>query len=245
MSKNQTSYSAAWFEKNKNSSYTSGMIIAPLVTDLLSPQPIKSVVDVGCGVGGWAAAFIEQSAAEVIGIDGNWVNHAQLLIPSDNFISADLKQPIELEKKFDLAICMEVGEHLPDESAPILVKSLTELAPVVLFSAAIPHQGGNHHINEQWPQYWANFFAQENYIPVDCLRRKIWMNEQIGYYYAQNAFIYVKKDLLPQYPKLQKEVENGNSSALPLVHPVKFESFFKPKPPFTQRVVWKLKQLIK
>jgi SAM-dependent methyltransferase len=242
---NEKSYSAIWFEKNKNNSYVSGAIFAPIVSDFLAPHPIEAVVDVGCGVGGWAAAFKEYGAQEILGVDGDYVDRKQLLIPEDLFIAADLEKPLVLVKTASIAICMEVGEHLPDQSAPVLVKSLTQIAPVVLFSAAIPNQGGNHHINEQWPQYWANLFKAEGYIPVDCIRSKVWTNELVGYYYAQNAFLYVKESALSNYPKLLREVENGNSLALPLVHPVKLESFYKPKPPFLQRAVWKLKQLIK
>lgn len=245
MLKKQTSYSDTWYQKNKNRSHASGTIVAPLVIDALSPRPIRSVVDVGCGMGVWAAAFAEHGATEVTGIDGAWVNTAHLAIPADRFITADLTRPITLQQKFDLALCMEVGEHLPHEAAPTLVQSLTALAPVVLFSAAIPHQGGNHHINEQWPQYWAGHFAREGYTPVDCIRRKIWTDERLDYYYAQNAFLYVRKDLLGSYPNLQKEIESGNGTALPLVHPVKFLSFFEPKPPFMQRVYWKLRMLVK
>jgi hypothetical protein len=63
-------------------------------------------------------------------------------------------------RTFDLAICLEVAEHLPPEAAEGFIDSLTRLAPVVLFSAAITFQVGNQHLNGQWPDYWATLFRR-------------------------------------------------------------------------------------
>lgn len=61
-------------------------------------------------------------------------------IPKGCFRAADLSQPFQLAEFFDLAICLEVAEHLPKQSAPGFIQSLVRLAPVVLFSAAIQLQ---------------------------------------------------------------------------------------------------------
>jgi hypothetical protein len=124
-----------------------------------------------------------------------------------------------LEKSFDLSVCLEVAEHVPDASADTLVRSLTAAAPVVLFSAAIPLQGGSHHINEQWPSYWAQKFAAEGYVPVDAIRRHVWDDERVSFFYAQNILLFVKKSRLAEYPKLEEEVMAGHGRALSLVHP--------------------------
>ena len=238
-------YDERWFEKNKNASYTSGLVIAPLVLDFLLPQKVQSAIDVGCGAGGWLAAFQENGVETICGVDGQWVPTSQLLIPRECFEPIDLEKHLALNKKADIAICMEVAEHLPHESARSFIKGLTAIAPVILFSAAIPHQGGNNHVNEQWPEYWALFFKENGYIPIDCLRRKVWTDERVAYYYAQNAFLYVRKDTLHVYPKLEKEFLDGNATTLPLVHPYKFLSLFNPKPPFLSRVFWRLRMLLK
>lgn len=86
---------------------------------------------------------------------------------------------------------MEVAEHLYPEFAPNFVKLLTSLSNVVLFSAAIPYQGGVHHVNEQSPGYWADLFAKEGYVCIDCLREKIWEDESILWWYRQNIMIFV------------------------------------------------------
>ena len=57
-------------------------------------------------------------------------------------------------RRFDLALCLDVTEHLPRECADPLVTLLTSLAPVVAFSAAIPVQDSYNHVNCQWPAYW-------------------------------------------------------------------------------------------
>ncbi len=86
-----------------------------------------------------------------------------------NFLAVNLAEPVELTRRFDLALCLEVAEHLPAGSADLLVKTLTDLAPVVLFSAAHPAQGGQGHINERWPVYWHRRFSQHNYVLLDIL----------------------------------------------------------------------------
>jgi hypothetical protein len=117
---------------------------------------------------------------------------------------------------------MEVAEHLPESRAASFIKSLTSLGPVILFSAAIPYQGGDGHINEQWPGYWAELFARSGFLAIDCIRPRIWDNEQVAYYYAQNSVIYVNRDRLDDYPLLRQEYERNPSSPRPLVHPRKW-----------------------
>lgn len=194
----------------------SARVVVPLVIELVSP---KSVIDVGCGTGLWLKAFSENGIREITGIDGSWVDKKMLVIPGQAFISKDLEQPLNIGKKADLAVCLEVAEHLNSTKSEQLISSLVEVAPVILFSAAIPFQGGAHHVNEQWPDYWAKIFKEKGYIPVDCLRRKIWDDNRVSFFYAQNILIYVDKKKINEYQKLKKEVEAGYNEALSLVHP--------------------------
>jgi hypothetical protein len=127
-----------------------------------------------------------------------------------------------LDRTFDLAISLEVAEHLPEEAADAFVESLTRLASVVLFSAAAPYQGGEHHVNERWPVYWAERFATHGYLSVDCIRRRIWANPAVEWWYAQNAFLYVERGRLESGPALKREYEAAGPDALPLVHPRQF-----------------------
>ena len=132
------------------------------------------VVDVGCGHGTWLAAFQECGITDLTGIDGPWVKTEDILINATQYRSFDLAQPFDLERRFDLALSLEVAEHLAPASASSFVDSLVRLAPVVLFAAAIPGQGGVMHVNEQWPGYWVALFNERGYVAIDAIRPQIW-----------------------------------------------------------------------
>jgi SAM-dependent methyltransferase len=194
-------YTADFYETYLEESRGSARTLLPHVLDMFRPA---SVVDIGCGVGTWLSVFQELGVAETLGVDGSYVNPSQLLINRDRFRSHDLSQPLKLDRRFDLAISLEVAEHIPAASAQTFVDSLTELAPLVLFSAAIPHQGGDHHVNEQWPEYWLERFAKRSYVAYDCIRPLVWDDPAVAYYYAQNAFIFVHQEHVADYSVLAK-----------------------------------------
>lgn len=215
----QSSYTRDFYQLIGEGTRTSAREIIPLLLDLLQPILPKSVVDVGCGTGSWLAAFQKLGIADCLGIDGDYVDRTILQIPLNQFQSADLKQPLQINRKFDLAISLEVAEHLPATCAENFVNSLTQLAPVILFSAAIPFQGGVEHVNEQWPEYWVYYFQKKGYAVIDCLRKKIWNNDKVEPWYAQNILIFVKQEYLPGYPRLVNEYQNTELNQLAIVHP--------------------------
>ncbi len=117
---------------------------------------------------------------------------------------------------------LEVAEHLPPECAEAFVDELISLSPVILFSAAIPKQGGEDHVNEQWPEYWAEKFQQRGYQIVDYLRRIIWSNPKVACYYKQNILIFIDKDYLEKYPGIKQAISNdfiNDIASLSFVHP--------------------------
>jgi SAM-dependent methyltransferase len=185
-----TSYTADFFNAFKANSARSPARVLPIVLEFLE---VRSAVDVGCGIGTWAAELGRLGATDVVGVDGAYVEPGELLIPPDTFVARDLCQPLQLERQFDLAVCMEVGEHLPASAARHLVAELCGLAPAVLFSATIPYQGGNHHVNERWPSYWAELFATCEYLPYDIVRPRVWTSPEVEFWYAQNAILYVRR----------------------------------------------------
>src|SRR5207249_1896576 len=152
----------------------------------------------------------------------------QLLIPRERMLFADLSQPFRLEKTYDLVMSLEVGEHLPSESAETLVDTVTQLGPVVMFSAAIPFQGGTNHVNEQWPEYWVHLFQERGYVMIDCLRPKVWSDPTVLPCYAQNALLYVRSDQLHAYPRLQPVLNGDIDERLSLVHPALYEELVDP-----------------
>lgn len=201
---------------NRSDSLKSAKIIVPLILDLIQP---KSVVDVGCGTGEFLSIFNEIGIKNIFGIDGPWVNKEKLRIPKNCFQYKDLEEPINIDRKFDLAISIEVAEHLSKNSAKTFVKTLTDFSLIILFAAAIPFQGGVHHINEQWPEYWAKLFADKEYVPIDIIRKRVWSNNEVSWWYAQNILLFVRKDYLKTNEKLRDYFEQTEQSALSIVHP--------------------------
>ena len=192
-------YGEAFFRFIDAAALRSARRVVPRVLEIVRPA---RVVDVGCGQGAWLSVFREHGVEEVLGVDGEWVDPERLLIPRERFRHRDLRQPLDLEGPFDLAVSLEVAEHLPPESADGFVDSLGRLAPVVLFSAAIPCQGGVGHLNEQWPDYWAERFARRGFVAADVLRRELWEDGEVAWWYAQNALLFVKEERLAELPGL-------------------------------------------
>ncbi len=182
-------YDKAWFETQAEPSARSARALVPHVFETLGP---RSVVDYGCGTGTWLAAMSEAGVEEVRGVDGSYIDRAQLHIPPEHFSPMDLREPASVGS-FDLAICLEVGEHLPASAAAPLVETLVGSAPAILFGAAVPGQGGTHHINEQWQSYWSELFASHGFQPTDFLRRRFWSDQQVAYYYVQNTLLYTRE----------------------------------------------------
>ncbi|HET9399901.1 MAG TPA: methyltransferase domain-containing protein [Candidatus Acidoferrales bacterium] len=216
----ESPYSQKFFDVRTPGSIASARAILPLVFELLSP---RSIVDVGCGAGAWLAVAMEMGIKDAVGIDGVYVTDGSLKIPPKCFRALDLESPAPLGRSFDLAICLEVAEHLPKSSAAVLISFLTQLAPAVLFSAAIPGQGGCHHVNEQWPDYWNAFFAHHEFCRVDCIRAQVWNREDVEPWYAQNCFLYVQEQSdLRQRDLLAKRA--AFPAPVPAVHPAIYDA---------------------
>jgi hypothetical protein len=209
------SYSSSFFDQVDDGSAPSAEVIVPHVMRLIQPA---TVIDVGCGRGTWLAEFKKQGAHVVFGVDGEWVRPDELRIPRDCFRYVKLDSSWAVEGAYELAVCLEVAEHLPADAAVPLVKQLTRLAPAVLFSAALPGQGGTLHINEQWPEYWRDLFADEGYVRLDPIRRHVWQDSRVAYSYQQNVYVFVHPRLLDGNPELAREREIDRRNPLTLVY---------------------------
>ncbi len=209
-------YSADFYKHLREGSLRSAKAIIPILLELLQP---KSIIDVGCGDGTWLSVFKDYGIEDILGVDGDWVDGQLLQISPENYLSSDLTKPLELHRKFDLVVSLEVAEHLPKSYAETFVDSLVRLGPCILFSAAVPGQGGTNHLNEQWQDVWAQYFQAKGYVAIDCIRKHIWNNDQVEFWYCQNILIYAKRDLLQIKPLLQEAYTQSHNSMLALVHP--------------------------
>jgi SAM-dependent methyltransferase len=186
-------------------------IIVPIVLSIISPQ---NVVDIGCGIGTWLKTFKNKGVNDVLGLDGRWCNTDLLYkyIEPQEFMCVNLEKPIRLNKAYDLVLSLEVAEHISEENADIFVQSLVDAGKVILFSAAIPGQGGFNHINEQWPTYWIDKFKKHGYVFHDIIRNKIWDISEVFIHYKQNMFIVAHESV----DILSKSI---NTSIVNIVHP--------------------------
>jgi len=145
-----------------------------------------------------------------------WIAGGSPFLPTDS--SHDFSQPYTADGTYDLAMSLEAVDTLPPDAAAPFVRALTAAAPVVLFSASAPHQPGLNHINCQWPAYSAKLFGERGYLVIDTLRYIIWDDDRVDWWYRQNIMIYVARDLIGRWPKLEAMYREGEQP-LRLVQP--------------------------
>ncbi len=235
-------YTEKFFEIREGDTKRSADEVVPLILQLTHA---KSVIDVGCGTGDWLEAFMERGVTDVVGVDGDYVERKMLRFPKDRFIPANLEESFLIDREFDLVLSLEVAEHLSIECAERFVESLVKLGPIIVFSAALPHQGGTHHVNEQWPDYWANHFLRSGYVAIDALRKRIWQNDHVALWYRQNMLIFVNEELLITYEALSGEYEQTSLQQLCVVHPELYINKCKRQPkPFNPTSLRQLAKML-
>jgi len=208
-------YRDNFFEYHLQGALSSAEAVVPVVREYIQPV---SVVDIGCGIGAWLSVWKKSGVNKISGIDGEYVDTSKLLIEKSEFKAFNLENNFTSGEKYDLVTCLEVAEHIHPSSAEKFIGSLCALGNIILFSAAIPGQEGTLHINEQYPEYWVALFRKNGFVPIDCLRARIWNDKRIQWWYRQNIIFFVKESALADHPKLNElALKNGEVRAL--VHP--------------------------
>lgn len=220
------SYPPRFYEGQRTGSHISAQHAVPIIMDLVRPE---SVVDVGCGIGTWLIEFA-RLGAEITGIDGPWASEAGLIIPAADFLPIDLRLSardgaIEGIGRYSLCLSLEVAEHLPAECSDGFVSLLTSLADCIVFSAAIPYQGGNGHINEQWDSYWIEIFDRHGFDASDVIRAALWDACTVEPWYRQNTLLFIKREsadaqLLRRMDEMMLRAQSGIPTR---VHPDFYE----------------------
>lgn len=207
-------YQDSYYARQRAGSRASASVILPIVFDFIEP---KALVDVGCGVGTWLSVAGDLGVTTLVGFEGAWVKDVSIEPGSLTITVCELDRhlslPPDFSTRYDLAICTEVAEHLPESRSTSLVNDLCALSDVILFSAAIPGQGGSGHINEQWQGYWADKFRALEFYPYDVVRPKVWNNPAVELWYRQNMLLYVSKRFSGSMKGLQ------TSEMLNVMHP--------------------------
>ncbi|QIK95838.1 methyltransferase domain-containing protein [Sphingomonas sp. HDW15A] len=182
---------------------------------MLFPDGVpRLILDVGCGTGTWLRSALDLGATEVMGVDGVTVPNGRLHIDRSLVRQVNLEQPLDLKKRFDLVISLEVAEHLAKQFAPRFVESLVRHGDKILFAAAAPNQDGMHHVNCQWPAYWQALFNNHGFACVDAPRWTIWNESEIEPWYRQNLILARRDDAAGSEPRIN-----------PVIHPDALECF--------------------
>lgn len=197
---------------------TAGNSVKPVLMALKKSYhgEIHSAIDLGCGIGVWLNGIKEvfDKYAKVRGYDGEYVDRENLVIAEEEFVVWDLKNKVVDEERYDIAISLEVAEHLPKDCDDNFIDSLVQLSDIVLFSAALPNQGGTEHVNEQTLSYWIKKFDERNYEFYDIIRPHIWENKDVSFWYKQNTVVFVKRN-----SKAEMLLENIKKQIIDIVHP--------------------------
>jgi SAM-dependent methyltransferase len=207
-----TAYSNRFYDKIRTGCQTSAQAVAPLIHNHVRPS---RVVDVGCGEGWWGQAFADLGAT-VVGLESGEIRSAA---PDVSIIGHDLTEPFPDLGHFDLAVCLEVAEHLPGHKAGHLIGELCSLAPVVLFSAAVPGQGGTGHINCQWPAYWHDLFAAQGWGVDWSMRFRVWDDDRVEPWYRQNLALAYSPDARSAVLASTEAYGDPGSAPLAIRHP--------------------------
>lgn len=212
-----SAYDGGFYDDHAESSARSAAAVLAVVYRVFRPD---SVIDVGCGQGSWLAAAEALGSTTLTGLDGPWVDRATMRSARIDFRPTDLAGAFVIDERHDLCISVEVAEHLPATSADAFVAALCRAADVVLFSAAVPQQGGTEHVNEERASRWAARFDANGYACFDLVRGAVWDDERVAWWYRQNAFVYVARSS-PRFATFA--AASLPSAPRDLVHPAAFE----------------------
>lgn len=212
------------YDPNSHHSLSSANIIIDYMLNRFSFNPL-SVIDVGCGLGQWLNVFQKMCTASIRGIDGRHVPAQDSFISEVYRVRTDIEEYIYLaaSEKYDLALCLEVAEHLDKVHSSQLIQKLTSLSDNILFSAAIPGQTGENHVNEQPHRFWLDKFEERGYTVLDPFRKVFWNDSRVNWWYSQNLFLLSKSPVFLEHKQIYKYDNNMyiHPSLLDLHRPAK------------------------
>jgi cyclopropane fatty-acyl-phospholipid synthase-like methyltransferase len=219
-------YDKNYYKERHHWTQNSVLAITSLIFQKYKPN---SVLDLGCANGSWLSTILkEYQIDDICGVDGHCIEIDSLLIPKSKFKRHNLEKVYLPNRKFDLVVSMEVAEHLDSKFADNFVTSLTNAGDLIVFSAAIPLQGGTNHYNEQQQSYWKKKFQQKGFASIDYIRPKIWELDNVRTDYKQNTFLYINETKLEDFNSpLSKFKINQNQNITDIVHPELFQRRLK------------------
>jgi hypothetical protein len=130
-------------------------------------RKVRSVVEFGCGAGWFTKEFLNRDI-DVIAIEGTLCGYRRTVergVPPERVMWLDLRRNIDLQRRFDFALCTEVAEHVECPFSGQLISNVTKHSDLVLFSSEGPgtNEDHIHHCNEQPELFWRNIFKFYGY----------------------------------------------------------------------------------
>lgn len=216
-------YDFSWHQSHGDLTSSSAKTVAPVLCSLFD---IESVIDVGCGDGRWLASFRECGVPVIAGTDGPWSDVSKLQIDAANFRVRDLSQSFDPERKYSMAVSLEVAEHIESQFSETFVQNMIRHSDIVLFGAAIPGQGGFRHVNEQWQSYWVELFAANGFDAFDIFRSQLWNRADVSVWYKQNMLLYVNRNRPDLRARVAAYIAVNGVAQMPwdVVHPERYEA---------------------
>lgn len=209
----QEIYNDDFYSTYANKSNRSALVILEILMRYFKPT---SMIDFGCGIGTWLAAAEVLGIQDLVGLDGPWIDQNKLLSKKIRFFETDLTKASTNNTKYDLAVSLEVAEHIEKNCADLFIKRICDSSDVVIFSAAIPNQGGAGHVNEQPQSYWIQQFESNSFVCIDLFRDEVWENNDVEFWYKQNTFLFLRNKYYEQHKDKFEPLKCSNPN---LVHP--------------------------
>lgn len=202
-----TGFSPHIYAQIREGAQRSARAAVPVILDALGEIAPRTVIDVGCGEGWWGHEF-ESHGFTAQGLD---MGDQGAAVP---VITTDLEKQLPEVDGFGLAVCLEVAEHLTPARGDTFIGELCALANTIVFSAAIPGQGGTNHLNEQWPAYWVQRFEACGFTCSGALRWGLWADDRVEWWYRQNLIVAAR------YPEAHPALfDTPLAPVWPVVHP--------------------------
>jgi hypothetical protein len=130
-------------------------------------DPPQACADLGCGLGGYCKVFNAFGWKIIHGFEGT--EGIKTIAVWHNIFTIDLSLPITAEAfkgSYDLVLCLEVGEHIPQEREQTFIDNICHFASKdIVLSWAIPGQySASGHVNCRPNDYVISELAKRGFI---------------------------------------------------------------------------------
>lgn len=211
-------YSHKYFDKHKMAARKSARHVVPFVMSVIRPI---SIADIGCGSGQWTKEFISNGVKRAYAFDAFASPCWGVADNSVDFQKIDLEDCVADFPDVELVCWLEVAEHLSKSSCNRILSYIVERTDAILFSCAVPGQGGTGHISERRLSDWVSDFKEFGFCCQDILRPRFWNDENISWWYRQNAVIFAKENSVAS--NAIRSFRLPTFRGMDLIHPDLFE----------------------